>query len=35
MSTLKKILFFLLLPVYALAILFLNLTLDWWQKLLD
>lgn len=31
----KKVIFFLLLPVYGTMILFLNLTLKWWESLAD
>ena len=32
---LKYMLFFLLLPIYAPAYLFLHFTFEWWEKLLD
>lgn len=32
---LKRILFFLLLPIYGPIYLFLNLTGEWWEGLLD
>lgn len=31
----KKVLFFLLVPIYVPAIVFLNTTMGWWEKLLD
>jgi hypothetical protein len=31
----KKILFFLLLPIYGPAALIMNLTFDWWMSLLE
>lgn len=31
----KKILFFILMPLYVTAILFLDLTLKWWESLAE
>lgn len=35
MKTFKVLLFFALIPIYAPAYLFLKLTFEWWEGLLD